>query len=122
MKAYGELSQTRHVESVTKFLSPSFTAVSDGVRGDYQSAQNGWQRYLDRLNRGEQITHSVELENVQAQTKGNFAWVIYNYTFKESSGSKVLISQKGICTQILSRSNNAWLIEHEHCSSSPTGR
>lgn len=122
MKAYGELSRTRDIGSITKFLSRSFTAISDGARGDYESAKRGWSRYLDRLNRGEMIDHKVDLTDLRAQVSGNVAWVTYTYKFRETSGDKVVASQKGVCTEVLVQTNGKWLIEHEHCTSTPDGR
>ncbi|MBK8277230.1 MAG: nuclear transport factor 2 family protein [Nitrospira sp.] len=59
---------------------------------------------------------SSKVTNIKTSVTGPSGWATYEYEYKLGSGGAVLQTNQGQCTTIFRKQRDAWLIQHEHCS------
>jgi hypothetical protein len=71
---------------------------------------------LEQLNLGAPLGISSKVTNIRTGVSGPLGWATYDYEYKLGSGGVVLQTTKGPCTTLFRKQGEAWLIQHEHCS------
>lgn len=116
---------TKDSSSVLRFYAQDYMGIKDGKLETVKDYQKYLAEVLNQITRGEPIGISSKIKNIKPSVEGRFGWATYEYEYKvgRSGGKSGVLQQvsQGHCTAIFKKQADAWLIRHEHCSStSPT--
>ena len=123
--AESQFYSTKDSLSILRFYAQDYAGIKDERLETLNNKRKYLAEVLEQITRGEPIGISSKLKNIMPSVEARFGWATYEYEYKVGwSGGKSGVLQQvsqGHCTAIFRKQADAWLIRHEHCSStSPT--
>jgi len=115
-KATSDYSRTRDKQSVLKAYAQDYTGVQDGEMETRETIEKWLAEYGAELDKGNPTRFLGEVFGLKITVSGTVAWATYDYAFKLVVNGKIQAEDRGLCTSILRKDADAWLIHHEHCS------
>lgn len=111
-----EFPHTKDSQSILRFYSQDYEGINNGKSESLKDTEKYLSDVLERINLGEPIGISSRVTNIKTSVTGHSGWGTYEYEYKLGSGGAVLQTNQGQCTTIFRKQGDAWLIQHEHCS------
>jgi len=115
-QAASEFSRTRDPESVLKAYAPDYAGIQDGEMETRATIERWLSEYGAELDKGNPTRFLGEVFGLQVRTAGPIAWATYDYRFTLVAEGEYRAEDRGLCTSVLQKSGDRWLIHHEHCS------
>jgi len=120
-EAESKFYSTKDFSSVIGFYAQDYMGIKDGRSETVNDKSKYLAEVLEQITLGEPIGISSRLKNIKPSVEGRFGWATYEYEYKvgRSGGKSGVLQQvsQGQCTAIFRKQEDAWLIRHEHCSS-----
>jgi ketosteroid isomerase-like protein len=120
--AYNEFPRSRDPQSILKIYSRNFTGIYDGQPSRYADVQKRLQGWAERFALGNQAGMVVRGEDVSIHVDDRLAWVTYKTVYKTGTNGQVVSQEEGFCSDVFSKDSGAWLLVHEHCSTTKVKR
>ena len=119
--AESKFYSTKDSSSILRFYAQDYMGIKDGRSETVKDHKKYLAEVLEQITLGEPIGISSKLKNIKPSVEGRFGWATYEYEYKvgRSGGKSGVLQQvsQGHCTAIFRKQEDAWLIRHEHCSS-----
>ena len=123
--AESQFYSTKDSLSILRFYAQDYAGIRDGKSETLSGKSKYLAEVLEQIVRGDPVWISSKVKNIKPSVEGRFGWATYEYEYQigrsgGKSGGLQQVSQEH-CTAIFRKQGDAWLIRHEHCSStSPT--
>ena len=114
--AFTEFPKTKDPQSIRRFYAQGYTGITNGKSNSLKETEKYLSDVLERINLGEPIGISAKVEHIKANVVGTLGWATFDYEYKLGRGGMALETDQGPCTTIFRKKGDAWLVQHEHCS------
>lgn len=115
LQAKSDFYQTRIAKAILDFYAPTYSEVGDGRRKNLDEVKKWWN---DEIRRTE-LKRFLTIESIrEIKVLKELAYATFYFQDKLLT-KRTQEMRKGICTELIVKTNGTWLIEHEHCSNLP---
>jgi ketosteroid isomerase-like protein len=111
-----QFPKTKDPKAILRFYSPDYVGINNGKPESVEDIAKYLSDVLEQLNLGAPLGISSKVANIRTGVSGPLAWATFDGEYKLGSGGVVLQTAQGPCTTIFRKQRDAWLIQHEHCS------
>jgi len=117
-----EFPKTREPQFIIRFYAKDYSGINDGKPESLKDIEKYLSGVSERINLGEPVGISSKITNIKTSVTSTLGWATYDFEYKLGSGGVVLQTSQGQCTTIFRKQGDSWLIQHEHCSTLPSGK
>lgn len=114
--AWTNFPRTRDPASVLKFYAKDYVAIQDGEWQTLKDVERLLADLQEEIDQGHAVRILVRTKNIRVQVDGPTGWATYEYQARIGLAGRIVLAGDGRCTGIYKKAGEAWLFQHEHCS------
>lgn len=116
-KAWEEFPKSLDRASLLKHYAADYSGVKDGVGETRKDLEESFDELAEKIKLGDSIGISYKITELTIQPfTGRIAWITYNDETKLGRSGFLLSDTKTICSTLVRKEGEVWLVFHEHCS------
>lgn len=115
-------SETRDRQTVLKLYANDYEGTQDGETETKAAIEQWLSDYESELKQGSTLRFIGAVSNVKTGFVESLAWATYDYVFQAIRNGELEGQDAGKCTTLLRKEGADWLIFHEHCSKTRSGK
>lgn len=117
-RAVTRFPETSDPESILRFYTPDYDGIQDGNRQTLADVRRLLDELKARIAEGVPIEMVARTTNIRVDVVNpSTGWATYDLLFAVGAAGRVALQQQARCSALYRKAAGAWLVRHEHCSS-----
>lgn len=114
--AWMSFPRTRNAASVLKFYAKDYVAIQDGEWQTLKDVERLLADLQSEIDQGHPVRILSRTRNIRVRVDGPTGWATFEYQAEIALAGQTVLAEEGRCTGIYRKAGQAWLFQHEHCS------